>query len=185
MLIELTQAIIDELKNNGLDTKEFGFKDLKDWLINPNLTRPAVNIAILSSTAQQVTLYTYKFRAVVSVLVVFPLFRTDAQGEGKRREGCYKLIEGISNFLTLQKFGLELENPLIPMGFRDVTPGQFVEKGFRFYDLQFWCSYNVSMVDKEGDAGDLSKIYLEYWLKPQDAAAEPPQADDLIITVTP
>lgn len=165
MLIELTEAILDSLKANGLDVREIGFKDLIDRQLN--LTRPAVNISINQARAEQVTLTTYKYRLTVSLVIIFGHLMGGARGEGKRKEGIYKLIESISDFLTLQNFGLALENPMIPMGFRNITTYDVAKAGYQIYELQFWASYNVTKQDTD-DLGTLNSILAMYWLKPHD-----------------
>jgi len=183
MLADLQLAILDNLKANGLDVREISFKDMIDGTLN--LTRPAVNITINQATVKQVTLYTYKYVATVSLIIIFQHLKGGYEGEARRKEGIYKLIEAIANNLTLQKLGLELENPLIPTGFRNITTAEYAKGGYQLYQMQFWCSYNVDMKNNDGDFGDISSILVDYWLKPHDTdpLTPPSRAEDLITTV--
>ena len=169
MIMELTEKILDALKNNGLDVREIGFKDLIDKTIN--LTRPAVNITVNAARSQKVTLNTYKWMCTVSLNLVFSNLKGGYLGEAKRKEGIYKLIEAISNYLSLQKFGLELENPLIMDRFRNITTYDLAKAGYQLYELAFWCSFNVTYEDpRDKDEGELRSIYAKYFLEPDSTS---------------
>lgn len=175
---DLHAAILDSLKNNGLDVREIGAKDLIDGTIN--LTRPAVNITINQGNFSKVTLYTYKCRAYVSLIVVINRLRGGPTGEFQRKEAVYNLIESICNFITLQNFGLPLENPMIPDGFRNITTAVFAKAGYQLYELKFWTSWTVDMQDKD-DLGTIQSILAKYWLVPNDdPATDPDRAEDKI-----
>ena len=185
MMIELTQAILDELKSNGLDVREIGFKDLTTMQASMNLTRPAVNISINSATGQKIAVGLpqehYKWRLSVSLLILFPHLKGGVEGEARRKEGIYKIIEAISNILTGQTLGLELENPLLPESWRNITSMELAKAGFQAYELKFWCSFVVDMADKEGDYGTLSSILNQYWLVPNDnPLTDSTRASDLV-----
>ena len=184
MMAEIVQAILDNCKSNGLEVREIGFKDLIDGTIN--LTRPAVNVTINQSSVSQVSLYTYKFVLTVSMIIVFQNLKAGYEGEARRKEGVYKLIEAISNNLTLQNLGLELENPLIPQSFRNITTSEFAKNGYQLYNLNFWCSYNVDWKNNYGDQGNLTSILNQYWLMPNDSTSMDSthlRGSDLITTV--
>ena len=185
MMIELTQAILQKLKDDGLDAREIGFKDLIDKTIN--LDRPAVNITINQATVKQVTLSTYKYILTVTLNIVFMDLKGGSAGEGRRKEGVYKLIEAISDSLILQKFGLELENGLYPLRFRNITTYDLAKAGFQVYALEFWCSYNVTYHDSEdADRGKLNTIVADYWLCPPDSTSmTPPSRAENYMTVGP
>jgi len=172
MMIELTEKIFAALKDNGLDVREIGFKDLIDKTIN--LTRPAVNITINQARAQKVTAgSTYKWICFVTLSIVFQNLQGGYLGEGKRKEGIYKLIEAISDYLTLQDFGLALENPLIMDSFRNITTYDLAKAGYQLYELKFWCSYNVTYEDpQDKDMGQLRSILAEYWFPPDSTTIQ-------------
>jgi hypothetical protein len=182
MMIELTQKILDALKSQGLDTREIGFKDLIDGQLN--LTRPAVNITINSATHKQVTMFTYKSVIVVTMILIIQNLRGGAQGEGQRKEAVYKLIESIEKYLTLQRWDLPLENPLIPQGTRNITSPQWAKAGYQLYELRFWTSYNIDWQSTEGDYGTLQQILAKYWLEPNDTVdVSDLRGSDLIKTI--
>jgi len=176
MMTEVTQAILDRLKDRGLDVREIAFKDLIDGTIN--LTRPAVNITMNQASVKRVAVNTYKYVTIVSLILVVNHLKGGAIGDGQRKSKIYELIEGISNYLTLQDFGLALENPMIPMGFNNITTTTLAKVGYSLYELKFWCSWNV---DKEElDSPIIESLLINYWLEPELTNAEPPQASDVV-----
>jgi hypothetical protein len=187
MITELTTAILDELKSNGLDVRELGFKDLTTMSASMNLTRPAVNISVNSATGQKVAVGLpqehYKWKLSVSLLILFPHLKGGVEGEARRKEGVYKIIEAISNILFGQKLGLELENPLLPESWRNVTSFELAKSGFQMYELRFWCSYIIDMSNKEGDYGTLSSLLAKYWIVPDNPLTDSTRASDLIPTI--
>jgi hypothetical protein len=181
IMVQLTQAILDALKNNGLDVKEIGFKDLIDGTIN--LTRPAVNITINTASTQRVTLFTYKYKVIVSLIIVFPYLKGGPEGEARRKAGVYDLIVSISNFIQGQKFGLPLENYITMNGFRNITTATYAKAGYQIYNLDFWTSFNVDATLPEyADQGTISSILADYWVIPTDSTSftTPSRAEDLI-----
>lgn len=181
MLSEIVQGILDKLKAEGLDVREIGFKDLVDRTIN--LTRPAVNCTINIGSWQKVTLYTYKCIADVSLIIIFQHLKGGPQGEALRKEGVYKIIEGITQALFLQRLGLDLENPLFPKSFRNITTMEYAKAGYQLYELKMWCSFNTTYSDKD-DLGTLTSILAQYYLQPRDytgmQGVTGPEASDLI-----
>lgn len=178
MMIELTQAILDHLKANGLDTREIGFKDLIDKTIN--LTRPAVNISINQGRGQKVTLTSWKWMITVTLTVIIQNVKGGYSGEGKRKEAVYNLIEAISDSLFLHDFGLGLENPLFLERFRNITTYDWARAGYQLYELNFWTSYNVKYEDpKDKDMGALRQIMAQYYFPPDSSTI---QGVDLITT---
>lgn len=171
MMIELTEKILEALKENGLVVNEIGFKDLIDKTIN--LDRPAVNITINQGHAEKVTINTYKWIINVTLNIVFSHLMGGPVGEARRKEGIYKLIEAISDYLTLNKFGLELENPLILDRFRNITSYGLAKAGYQLYELVFWCSFNVKYVpEADKDQGALQSILSQYWFPPDSTTIQ-------------
>ena len=103
-----------------------------------------------------------------------------AQGEGQRKAKIYDLVEGISNYLTLQDFDLPLENPLYPMGFINITNAKLAKAGYQLYQLRFWTAWTVDKEDMYPNSLDLKSIVAQYTLEPVLPAAQPPQASDNI-----
>lgn len=184
MMAELATRIKDRLKASGLNTKEVAYKDLIDKTIN--LTRPAVNVTINQAEAQKVTLYCFKYRLTVTLTIVVQYLKAAPAGEAIRKEKVYDLIEAITDSLLLQKLGLDLENPLMPMGFRNVTPYDLAIAGYQLYTVNFWCSYNHKVSELiDGDYGELAEILAKYWIEPNDdPATDPDRAENLIVTGT-
>ena len=185
MLIQLTQAILDRLKEHGLDVQEIGFKDLIDGTIN--LTRPAVNITVNNAVAKKVTLTTYKWVCTVSLLCIINVVKGGSQGEGLRKQRAYELVEAVSDYLCLQDFadklapqGLALENPLFLNAFTNITTPTLAKAGYQVYEVKYWTSYNVTKEDPYANSLELKSLVAQYTIVPEDAAAEPPQAEDVI-----
>lgn len=181
VMSDLHAAIIDSLKGQGLDVREIGAKDLIDGTIN--LTRPAVNITINEAGFSKVTLYTYKCKCVVSLILVINRLRGGATGEAQRKAAVYDLIESVAAYLTLQKLVPELENPLIPQGFRNITSQTFAKAGYQLYELRFWTSWTTEMGNPDGaDLGTLQNILAKYWLTPDHPTTGPTDAEDDVDT---
>jgi hypothetical protein len=170
MMIELTQAIHKQLKDYGLDVREFGYKDLIDKSIN--LVVPAVNVTINRATAEKTTMTAYKWVLYVSLLIVYKNVSGGWVGEATRKEGAYELIENVTKILLLNKFGLDLQNPLIPDGFRNITDKALEMAGYQLYEVNFWCSYNTTFEEiQDRDEGIITSIYSKYFLEPPDSTS--------------
>jgi len=173
MMAELQKEILDHLKSQGLDVREIGFKDLitqKPGALN--LTRPCVNISINQAIAKKVTLTTYKWICTVSLTIIFQHLQGGFLGDAKRKEGIYKLIEAISDYLTLRDFGLDLENPLMMDSFRNITSWELASAGYQLYELKFRCSYNIKYEElQDRDEGVITSIYSKYFLEPPDSTS--------------
>jgi hypothetical protein len=180
MIPEIRSGIEDFLKDQGLDVREFGSKDLKDKTLNAD--KPAVNVIINRASGQKVTgSFTktrYKYVLTVSLITVFQWVMSSSEGEARRREGVEKIIEAIGDSLVGQDFGLQLENPLLPLGFQNITTTEWAKAAYMVFEQNFWCSYVIEKLDP--DAPLITKVLAEYFIKPQDANAQPPQAEDQI-----
>lgn len=175
---KLQAAILDRLKDRGLDVREIAFKDLIDGTLN--LTRPAANITFNNASAKKVTMYTWKYVTTISLLLVIQWLKAGPVGDAQRKQQIYDLIEGISNYLSMQDFGLELETPLYPLGFNNITTMKLAKAGYQLYELRFWTAWNVTKEDMYPNSLDLKTIVTEFTLEPEDANAEPPQGGDVI-----
>ena len=182
MIPEIVEAITKQLKDDGLEIREVGFKDLVDGTIN--LTRPAVNVIVKSGDFQKVTMTSYKCRADVSVFVVFQDVRGGTQGDSRRRDGVHRILEAVVQSLMLSDLGLDfLENPLFPVSFRNVTNEKYAQAGFQIYECVFWCSFIFTKTDRD-DLGYLNSLLVKYYLEPRDytgmIGVTGPEAEDLI-----
>lgn len=179
IMIQLSDAIINSLKTNGLEVSEFTMKDLIDKKVN--LTRPAVNIDIAQAQAKKITLTTYKYVCTVSLVIVFQYLKDDVPGSHKRKEGTWKILEAVADYLTLQDFNLPLENKLIPMGFKNITTYDLAISGYSMYQMTFWTSYNVSLKDDTEFENDLKSIVASYYIEPDEVTV---RAGDNITNLT-
>ena len=164
MIIEVAAAILDKLKSEGLDVREIAYKDLVDKTIN--LDRPAVNITINAGTFQKVTETTYKSRLEVSLIVIFGWLRAGVTGEMQRKEGTYKLLEAIFQSLCFQKLTDDMENPMMPSGFRNITTYEYARAGYQIYQCTMWTSVNFKKLDHD-DLGTITSIMADYFLEPR------------------
>ena len=167
MIAELVDAIVQDLTDHGLEVKEFNYKDLvtKDTI---TLQRPSVSVIVSQSKAKQVSRSTYKYILTVSLLVTVGKPKQTPTGERAKKTAVYELLEAIAQTIQLKHYkkeGLELENPLIPMGFKNITPYELYKASFQVYQINFWTSYNVTWQDPEDrDRGTLEKILNTYYL---------------------
>lgn len=161
MIAKISSAILDKLHKAGLDINQIDFKSLIAREIH-NLLRPAVNINIDSASKTKITLTTDKINLNISLIVVLKNLRSEAF----RKEGVYKIIDGIIETLTHQDLGLELQDDLRFVSFRNLTDRAYQDAGYIIYQIMFSCSYNVTYDDpKEKDLGWLDKIWCEYYLQ--------------------
>jgi hypothetical protein len=176
ILAELTKRIGDSLTEQGLEVKNIGYKDLIDGQFNA--TVPAVNVVINGGEAKLLNNVTYNWRAVVSLLLVVSYAQSETVGDFKRKEGMYKLIEAISDYLILHDFGLSLTNRMIPKKFKNITKPEWAKAGYQVYNLEFWISYNTVYESPEDiSTGPLNEILVKNFLEPD--AGIPPTGDPI------
>ena len=186
MMSDVVAGIIDAIKAGGLDVQDIGFKDLIDGTIN--LKKPiGINITIEQSpNAQLVTLYEYKWRFNISLKIVVQWLPGGNVGQGRRKEKIYDTIEAVSQILLLQKLGLQLENPLTPQAFRNVTSNKLAKAGYQVYEVIFWGTFIQEYQEtQDKDGGVFASIDNKYWVIPTDSTAftTPERAED-VLTLT-
>lgn len=184
IMAQLVDAILKGLKDNGIEVQDIGAKDLIDGTIN--LANPAVNITINSAESSQVTMFTWKWVFILSMIIVFPYRKAGPKGEFVRKEKVYQLIEAISAFVQGQKFGLPLSNYLELKRFKNITTAAYAKAGYQIYNVDFQSAFNVEAVQADlADEGTLSKIVADYWICPPDSTSftPPPRAEDIIVTL--
>jgi hypothetical protein len=181
ILSELTTAMTKWLADAGLKVQQIAYKDLIDGTIN--LQRPAIDITInRTKMVQKVTLNTYKWEFDVSIIVVFQNVKGGIAGEKARKEGIYELLQSLSDNLLLQRFGLPLENPLFPVGFRNITNRDLAKAGYQVYEINFWSSFTSTYTEPQDiGTGPLTGIVLKYWSEPD--AGMPPEGDSTTIGI--
>ncbi len=167
ILTDLTKRIEESLINQGLQVKNIGYKDLLDGQFNA--TVPAVNVVINEAEAKLLNNVTYNWKTTVSLLIVFSYAgKAETTGDFKRKEGIYKLIQAISDFIILHDFGLPLVNPLIPKKFKNITSKEFAKAGYQVYNLEFWFSYDTTYTEPQDvSTGLLNEILVKYFLEPE------------------
>jgi hypothetical protein len=184
-MTEIHGAVIEKLKSSGLDVREISFKDLIDQTLN--LSRPAVNVSINNADFRKVTINTWKVRTNVSLIVIFQHLKGGYEGEARRKEGIYKILDAIIQSLLLQNLGLDLENPLFPMSFRNITTLEYAKIGIQLYQITFWCSMNYERTTDDTDWGDLHSLLAEYYLEPRTytgmQGVTGPEASDILAMI--
>lgn len=166
MISQLVDAIVADLRQSGLEVKEFDYKDLitEDTLAR---ARPSVSVVVGESSIAKVTLNSYKYKIIVSLLVTINHPRQVASGERVKKQAVYELLEAIADEVQLKKFNLDLENPLIPLGFRNITPYALYKVGYQVYQIRFWTSFCVKMIpEADVDRGKLTAILAQYTFPP-------------------
>lgn len=156
---KITQGIKDKLIAGGLDFDEIGFQQLVDAETGA-LQRPVANVSINQGSYEKVTMHTYKQNTIVSIYIMVQ----DLNGEKQARNAMYLLIHAIARVLLLEKLGLELQDPLKPTNFTNVTPEKYVKAGYVIYMLNLTCSFNF-VKDTEKDLGAFTKIVNTYFLQ--------------------
>lgn len=168
MISAIIEGALTKLKEAGLDIMEFNYKDLIDKTIN--LNRPAINAIINQSSIKPIARSTYapvfKHDIRLSLLLLIHYIGSTAEKTGKRKSLIYDLIESIHHELTNEDFGLGLENPLFPSGWRNITTFELAEAQYQLYQIDFNCSFVIEPDSKDTVIGDLRTILAQYSLEP-------------------
>ena len=160
MITDLSLKILDRLNAAGIQTNQIDFKEIVDRQVGA-LERPAVNISVNQSSFQKVTLTKYKAALTISLLLLIQ----DVGGERERRFKIYDLIEAIIGSLILQDFGLNLQDPIRPLAFNNVTDKMFSDAGYAIYQIDFYSSFIFEKEKAaEDDYGPLRTIVSDYFL---------------------
>lgn len=179
MLVEISHKILEKLNSSGLDISHINLRDLIDRTVT--LKRPSVSVAINNGTAEPITMHSFKQNLDISLIVIFQHLK----GEEKAREGIYKIVEAINQALTLQYLGLDLQDPIKPVSFRNITDQTYAEAGFVLYQINLSASYIIEKTDSEEDWGYLTSMLTKYYLQPRDytgmQGVTGPEACDLIV----
>lgn len=186
MMSSVVAGVIDAIKGAGIECQDIGFKDLIDGTVNLKKSI-GLNVTIEQSPVSSlVTLYDYKWRFNLSVKVVVQHLQGGNIGQGRRKEKIYDTLEAISQVLMIQKLGLDLENPLTPLSFKNITSNKLARAGYQVYELVMWGSYIQSYTEpQDQDGKTLVSIDNKYWLMPNDSTnfsdSTNERAEDLII----
>lgn len=181
MISSIIDGIIAKLKTAGLDVDEFAYKDLIDG--SKNIRRPAVNVTCNNSGMKKIAASMnqpiYKHELKISVILVVQYIGSTIEKEGIRKTKIYDLIEAINTELTNESFGLALENPLFPAGWRNITTLEMAIAQYQLYQIDFTCSFIIEPEDKDTVIGQLNYILSRYWIEPdRDIETDDPDASD-------
>lgn len=179
MLSSICRAILDKLNTAGISVRHTELRGLVDRTVN--LSRPAVNIAINSAAFEQVTVnHVYKVTPEISLILLLQHLK----GEERARLESQDILDSMMQALLLQDFGLELQDPMMPVSFRNITDQTYAESGFEMYEMIWRCSYNIEKTSDEEDWGILTSMLAKYYLQPRTETGMQgitgPEACDLI-----
>ncbi|MCK5450261.1 MAG: hypothetical protein KAI70_00695 [Candidatus Omnitrophica bacterium] len=164
---EISNKIMFHLVKSGIEADHIGFDKLVDRQVGA-LQRPVANIAIDSGSFKKITLTSYKQFITISIFMMIQ----DLRSEEARRFKAYKLLTQIAKVLMLEKLGLDLQDPIMPTTFENVTDEKYSSAGYSIYKLDLTCSFNIEK-DFEKDLGTLHSIVNEYYLQePSDDGIE-------------
>ena len=161
MLDLISEGILNHLNSSGLDVQDIDFKQLVDRQTGSTI-RPKVNVSIDSGTHQKITMNTYKQIPVVSLFLCVQNLRSERES----RFAAYKLIDAIVQSLVLEKMALDLQDPLTPTTFQNVTDEAFAGIGISLYQINFSCSFNYTKEFSDNiDTGEIASILNTFWLE--------------------
>lgn len=159
---KVCRAVLNELNASGVETKQLSFQQMRDRKIGA-LSRPAINISINSATFKKITLTTYK--CVTGLTLYLMVSNLSLRYEEQGRFIILRLLEAIIDALFLKKLGLELQDPLLPLGFNNVTDEDYAGRGYQLYELKFSTSFNFEKDPDVSDEGLLRTIVTQYFLQ--------------------
>jgi len=166
MTENVCRSILNKLQSSGIETRQLAFQEMLDRNVGA-LQRPAINISVNSARFQKITLYDY--RCFLELTLYLMASDLNLNGEEKRRFIIHNLIEGITDSLFLKKLGLELQDPITPMSFANVTDERFSSAGYIIYELKFSTSFNfekdASNSDEMSDDGVINSIVTDFYLQ--------------------
>lgn len=164
MCEKICRAVLSELNAAGVETKQIAFQEMQDRNVGA-LVRPAVNISINSAVFKKITLTTYK--CITGLTLYLMVSDPGVEGEERARFMVLSLIEAMIDALFLKKLGLELElqDPLLPLGFNNVTDEKYAGAGYQLYELKFSTSFNFEKDPDADDEGLLASIVTGYFLQ--------------------
>ena len=161
MLDLISEGILNHLNSSGLDVQDIDFKQLVDRQTGSTM-RPKVNVSIDSGAHQKITMNTYKQIPVVSLFLCVQNLRSERES----RFAAYKLIDAIVQSLILEKMALDLQDPLTPTTFQNVTDEAFAGIGISLYQINFSCSFNYTKEFSDNiDTGEIASILNTFWLE--------------------
>lgn len=161
MISDICRAILDKLNTAGIDVRQIELRDLVNRTLS--LRGPSVNVAADAGALTPLTMTTYKVTLDVSLIIVLK----HLGGEEKARLETQDILDALIQAFTLTDLGLELQDPLVPSSFRNITDKEYADAGFQMYQLVLRCAYNVTKESTEEDWGILTSILTKYYLQPR------------------
>lgn len=156
-IAEIEDAIIDRLKDKGLQVKDIDIQKGGE-----GIPSPAVYIATEEGRFEKITQSVFKQAMTISLYIIFKHLKS----EKDRRRGIYPILEGIVGILMLQDMGLSIQ-PLKPKAFKNITDIDIQNAGMMAFQIDFETSYDIKKMEEEA-AVDLLTIGLNYYLKERD-----------------
>jgi hypothetical protein len=154
-LKDISDKIQETIQEAGLDIQKLSWQEMIDRQVG-FLQRPVVNISINAGTWTKVTLRKYKVKLIIALFLTVQNLR----GEKDRRYDIYGLIDGIVNLMVVNKMGLEMQDPIKPGSFSNVTDAKYSGAGYQIYQLNFTGSYIHEMAEE--DLGMLRSLVSKY-----------------------
>ena len=167
MLDQISENVLKKLELSGLDISDIDFEKIMDNQVG-TLMRPKVNISVDTGIFKKIAMQSYNAKVIVSLILVVQNLRS----EKVRKFENYQLIIGIVDILCLEKLDLDLQDPLTPIAFSNVTDETFNTAGYSLYQVDFSCSFNFTKSSVTGDYGYLKSFINKYFVNETDEFIE-------------
>jgi hypothetical protein len=166
MLYEILDAILSKLKEERFNVYESSGKSLD------NLTFPAVFIDMDSIDFENLTRGKYKVILNIAIYIVVRNYRS----ESDLNMHMFNILEGVAGILSDNSFNLEIE-PVRLVKVTNISTEEHKIQKISIFKLDIQTSYIIDKPKREEIYGDLLRIGLEYYLKPEDGVED---AKDII-----
>ena len=176
MLVEIENAVIKRLEDNGLDVQELDLKGTGDGSEAEAVKRcklPAVFVALAGGRFEKKSDFLSRMEARILVAVAFK----HAVSGRKRRHGAYVSLEAIAGLLANQKLGLDID-PITPGRWYDITDRALAQAGIALYQVEMNTFFDFETVETIA-LHDLLLIHVDYDLAAGDG--EPGATDDITL----
>jgi hypothetical protein len=165
MSSQIVEKISERLNSTGIEVMNISMQEFLNNQVG-SLSRPAINISVNNGLISKVTQRTYKNNLSVTLILIVSDLRGNITGENIRRKKVLDLIDAVIMSLFRQKLDLELQDPLIPENYSNITDLEAASAGYLIYQINFSCSYNFEYIpDDEKDLGYLKTIVCNYFLQ--------------------
>jgi len=151
----LEDAILARLAAGALQVRDIDIEKLK-----AGVAHPAVYISTETGTFTKKGQEVYACELHQFLVLLFH----NVKDERARRRGLYPILEGVAQLLMGQTLGLDI-TPIKPVRFRNVTSEAFRKQYLCAYELELTATVELRKEESQGDAGELLRIGLEYYLQ--------------------